>query len=161
MRAYSSDLRERVVAAVRDTDLTQPEIAKMFSVSLSSVETWWRTFRQTERLQPLPFAGGRKRVLQPHAQVIRDAVAQQPDATLTELCSLVAAQTGVQAKPNMMCRELQILKLPPKKSRYTIASGKRRVCKAYGLSISPRPKPACGSWSNISNSSMNAVRIWG
>ena len=115
MNAYSSDLRERVVAAVRDTDLTQPEIAAMFSVSLSSVEAWWRTFRQTQRVQALPFAGGKKRVLQPHAQVIRDAVAQQPDATLAELCALVAAQTGVHAKPNMLCRELQILNLPRKK----------------------------------------------
>lgn len=115
MNAYSSDLRERVVAAVRDTDLTQPEIAAMFSISLSSVETWWSTFRHTQRLQALPFAGGKKRVLQPHAQVIRDAVAQHPDATLVELCTLIATQTGVQAKPNMLCRELQILHLPRKK----------------------------------------------
>lgn len=115
MNAYSPDLRERVVAAVRDTNLTQPEIAAMFSVSLSSVEAWWRTFRHTQRLHALPFAGGKKRVLQPHAQVIRDAVAQHPDATLAELCTLVASQTGVPAKPNMLCRELQILKLPRKK----------------------------------------------
>jgi transposase len=115
MSAYSTDLRERVIAAARDPNLTQPEIAATFSVSLSSVEAWLRTFRSSGRIHPLPFAGGAKRALQPHAQVIRELVAQQPDATLAELCARVAAQTGVRANPSMMCRELQILKLPRKK----------------------------------------------
>ncbi len=115
MRAYSSDLRERVIAATSDPALTQPEIAETFDVSLSSVENWWHIFRTTERTTPLPHAGGAKRVLQPHAEVIRRLVAQQPDATLEELCTRVAEQTGVQASPSMMCRELQILQLPRKK----------------------------------------------
>jgi transposase len=115
MKAYSSDLRKRVIAAACDTDLTQPEIAELFSVSLSSVETWLRIFRTTERSAPLPHTGGINRVLQPYAQVIRDAVAQQPDATLTELCTRVAAKTGVASTPSMMCRELQRLHLPRKK----------------------------------------------
>jgi transposase len=115
MNAYSSDLRERVIAAARNTNLTQPEIAKTFSVSLSSVEDWLHTYRTTGRIKPLPFARGAKRMLQPHAQVIRELVAQQPDVTLGELCQRVAAKTGVSANPSMMCRELQILKLPRKK----------------------------------------------
>lgn len=116
MKAYSPDLRERVIAAARDPKMTQPEIAAMFSVSLSSVEDWLCTFRNTGRSHALPFAGGAKRALQPHAQVIRDAVAQQPDATLTELCAIVATKTGVSANSSRMCRELQILKLPWKKN---------------------------------------------
>ena len=115
MPAYSSDLRERVIAAVTEARWTQPEIAATFAVSLSSVEAWTRTFRETGRTAPLPYTPGRKRVLQPYAQLIRDAVAQQPDATLAELCQAVAAKTGVHPQPNMMCRELQHLKLPQKK----------------------------------------------
>ncbi len=115
MNAYSPDLRKRVLAAANETNLSQSEIAARFSVSLSSVEAWLRTFRETQRTQALPWAGGKKRILQPYAQVIRDAVAQQPDATLTELCTMVFAKTGVRANPSMMCRELQRLKLPRKK----------------------------------------------
>lgn len=115
MSAYSTDLRERVVAAAHDPNLTQPEIAATFSVSLSTVEAWLRTFRTSGRIHPLPFAGGAKRVLQPHAQLLRELVAQQPDVTLAELCTRVAAQTGVRANPSMMCRELRILNLPRKK----------------------------------------------
>jgi transposase len=75
MNAYSSDLRERVLAAAQDTAMTQPEIAATFSISLSSVEAWLRIFRTTGRLNPLPCTGGIKRVLQPHAPVIRAVVA--------------------------------------------------------------------------------------
>ena len=115
MNGYSSDLRERVIAAASEGNLTQPEIAAMFSVSLSSVEDWLRTFRTTGRTEALAFAGGKKRALQPYAHVIRALVAEQPDATLEELCAATAARTSVQANPSMMCRELQHLHLPRKK----------------------------------------------
>ncbi len=115
MKAYSSDLRERVIAAAGDPEQTQPEIAELFGVSLSCVENWWSTFRHTGRSAPLPHAGGKPRVLQPYATLLRQLVAQQPDATLEELCALVAAKTGARATPSMMCRERQRLKLPRKK----------------------------------------------
>ena len=115
MNAYSPDLRERVIAAAREPNVSQPEVAARFSISLSSVEDWLRTFRHTRRVQALPCAGGKKRMLQPYGQVIREAVAQQPDATLAEWCAMVLAKTGVAANASRMCRELQILKLPRKK----------------------------------------------
>jgi transposase len=115
MKTYSPDLRQRVVAAVRDSDLSQAVIAKAFSVSLGTVENWLRSWRATGRTAPLPHAGGNKRILQPYAAQIQHAVKQQPDATLEELCAAVEATTGVPTTPSMMCRELQILNLPRKK----------------------------------------------
>ena len=115
MKAYSPDLRERVINAVRNTDLSQAKIAKAFSVSLSTVENWWCSWQATMRTEPLPYAGGVKRLLQPYAAVIQKAVKQQPDATLDELCAAVEAATTVHANASMMCRELQILNLPRKK----------------------------------------------
>jgi transposase len=115
MKAYSSDLRERVIATAHGTELTQPQLAAMFSISLSTVEEWLRIFRHSRRTEPLPHAGGAQRVLQPYARLLRQLVKQDPDATLEELCGQVAAQTGVRSTPSMMCRELQILNLPRKK----------------------------------------------
>jgi transposase len=43
--AYSLDLRERVVAAVKE-GMTQPEVAARFKVSLSSVERYVRRERE-------------------------------------------------------------------------------------------------------------------
>lgn len=127
MKAYSSDLRERVLDMARSTDLTQAQLATLFSISLSTVEEWLRAFRQEGRTEPLPHGGGASRVLRPYAQVIRQLVQQHPDATLEELCTHVATQTGIRANPSMMCRELQILKLPRKKvpARQSARNGAR------------------------------------
>jgi transposase len=125
MKIYSSDLRTRVVAAVREGEMSQAAIAQAFSVSLGTVENWWRSWRVTGRTAPLPHAGGNKRILQPYAAQIRHAVKQQPDATLEELCAAVEAATCVATTPSMMCRELHLLHLPRKKvtarqsARYT------------------------------------------
>lgn len=115
MKIYSSDLRTRVIAAVREGELSQAAIAKAFSVSLATVENWWRTWQATGRTAALPHAGGNKRTLQPYATEIQHLVKEQPDATLEELCAAVEAATRVSTTPNMMCRELKILKLPRKK----------------------------------------------
>jgi transposase len=115
MATYSSDLRERVIALAQQSDLTQPQLAALFSVGLSTVEQWLRVFRHVGRTTPLPHAGGAPRVLQPHTAVLRQLVQHYPDATLQELCDHLAAQTGVRANPSMMCRELQLLALPRKK----------------------------------------------
>jgi len=126
MKAYSQDLRERVIAAVKQGVQSQSEIAETFGVSQSTVETWWRHWRTTRSVATLPHAGGNPRVLSECAATIRAAVKQQPDITLAELCEQVAEQHGAQASPSMMCRELQRLHLPRKKSRSTTVSATRR-----------------------------------
>jgi transposase len=115
MKPYSLDLRERVIAMVQEDDLSQPQVAKHFHVSLGTVENWWRLWRETGSLAPQLHAGGAKRTLAACDGVIRAAVEDQPDATLEEFCAHVQATAGVRAHPSMMCRELQILDLPRKK----------------------------------------------
>ncbi len=123
MKAYSQDLRKRVLAAVKAGKQTQADIAATFDVSQSTVEKWWRRKRETGKSTPLPPPHGPKRALQDHAALIRAEVKKQPDLTLGELCERVAALSGVQVSASTMCRELQALGLPRKKSRSTTASG--------------------------------------
>jgi len=127
MKAYSLDLRERVIAALERGEQCQAEIAETFGVSLSSVEKWWPRWRETRRVAALPHVGGNPRALRACTSVIRAAVKQHPDITLEELCEHVAEVATVQASPSMMCRELQRLNLPRKKSRFMTVSGTRRV----------------------------------
>jgi putative transposase len=141
MKTYSPDLRRRVVAAVRDSDVSQAKIATVFSVSLGTVENWWRSWQATGRTAPLPHAGGTKRTLQPYAAQIRQAVQQHPDATLEELCAVVEAATQVHTTPSMMCRELHILNLPRKKSHCTTVSAIPRACNACAKRFGKRFKP--------------------
>jgi transposase len=115
MRAYSTDLRERVIAALQEGELSQPQIAQAFKISLGTVENWWRRWRHTGNLAPTATTPGPERTLKPCTETIRTLVRQQPDATLQELCAAVKAQQQIQASPSMMSRELKHLALPRKK----------------------------------------------
>lgn len=120
MRAYSNDLRLKIIETIQANDLPQVEIAEQFGVSKSFLEKLWHRFRTTGSYQAKPHAGGVERFLKNDEELIRRLVGEQPDATLSELCEKVAAETG---KPVVttatMCVELQRLGLPLKKSRFT------------------------------------------
>jgi transposase len=124
MRAYSQDLRDRVADALKASELSQRAIAKRFGVSRPFVERLSARLRDTGSCAALPHAGGRTRTLAPYATWLRAEVARQPDVSLEELCERVQHVHRVQANPSMMCRELQRLDLPRKKSRSTTVSGK-------------------------------------
>jgi transposase len=87
MRPYCRDLRDRVIAAVEASQLSQAEVAEMFSVSLSTVEEWWRCHRETGRRTALPHAGGVRRALPGAEDLLRAEIDRQPDVTLEGLCA--------------------------------------------------------------------------
>ncbi len=125
MKPYSDDLRLRIIEMIQANELSQADIAEHFSVSLPFVEKLWHRFRTTGKYQAKPFAGGVKRYLKADEQVIREIVQAQPDLTLAELCERVSKVTGKAAVTTAtMCVELQRLKLPLKKSRFTPPSEK-------------------------------------
>jgi transposase len=126
MKAYSVDLRERVVSSVESGECTIPAAARRYKVSEPTIERWVARKRRTGRCAPLPHAGGPPRKLAGAEADIRAAVKAQPDATLQELCETVEKATGIKSDPGMMYRELVRLKLPRKKSRSMPASATRR-----------------------------------
>jgi transposase len=127
MKAYSIDLRERVVASVENGECNIPAAARRYKVSEPTIERWVARKRRTGNVAPLPHAGGPSRKLASAAGVIRATVKAQPDATLQELCELVEKETRIKSDPSMMCRELARLKLPRKKSRSMPASVTRQA----------------------------------
>jgi transposase len=126
MKPYSQDLRERIVRELEAQTETQPEIAERFAVSVSFGEKLWRRWRTTGSCAALPHAGGRHRRLQEAEAVIRTALAREADLTLAALCAHVQQGGGPQVSEKTMCRELQRLKLPRKKSPSMRVSGRRR-----------------------------------
>jgi transposase len=127
MKPYSQDLRERVLAAVETTQLSQAKIAQAFKISLSTLEKWLRRQRETGECAARPPGGGHTSALHACETFIRAQVKKQPDVTLDELCVRVAEAKGVQASPSMMCRELQRLNLPRKKRPFTITNARRHA----------------------------------
>ena len=127
MRAFSLDLRERVVDAIESGEYSLVEVSELFHVSLSFVEKLWHQHRTTANIAPKVYTPGPKRVLAPYGSWIRAAIKEQPDITLEELCELFEAERDMRVHPSMMWRELERLKLPLKKSRSTTASGTHRA----------------------------------
>jgi transposase len=125
MKPYSQDLRERVLAAVKERKASQAQIARTFKIGQSTLEKWLRRQRETGSCAARPHGGGNPRALAGCESFLRAQVKKQPDVSLDELRARVAATKGVQASPSMMCRELSRLNLRRKKSRFMTVSAKR------------------------------------
>jgi transposase len=86
MRAYSNDLRERIVAAVERGEYSMRQIAHLFAVSLSCLVRLLQHNRRTGSVQPKPHGGVPTRKLDAAAEArLLELVRAQPDATLAEL----------------------------------------------------------------------------
>ena len=114
MKAYSMDLRERVVAACDEGADTREEIAERFSVSVSWIRDLLRRRRETGSIAPRPRGGGRAPAFDEAAsERLRRAVRDDDDATLEEL----AEAAGVSCCPSAVYRALRRLGITRKKSR--------------------------------------------
>jgi transposase len=86
MKAFSNDLRERLVAAAERRDYPLRRLAHVFSVSLSALVRLLQHKRRTGSVQPKPHAGGPTCKLDAAADArLLTLVRRQPDATLAEL----------------------------------------------------------------------------
>jgi transposase len=85
MKAYSLDLRQKILRAY-DQRLGAPRaIAALFGVRRSFVEKLLRRRRTTAAIAPRPHAGGRRASCNEEARaVVRRLVHEPPDATLAE-----------------------------------------------------------------------------
>jgi transposase len=82
--AYSSDLRERVLAD-RDAGLSTAEAAEKYRVSPAWVRRLMQRRRLTGETAPRPQRHGPLPLSATHDEQIRNAVKDQPDSTLAEL----------------------------------------------------------------------------
>ncbi len=90
-RALSTDLRERVVAAVTAGESCR-SVAERFEVAVSSVVKWSQRYRQTGSVAPGKMGGHRKRVLEPHRAFIIERIEQTSHLTLHGLKDELAAR---------------------------------------------------------------------
>jgi Transposase len=82
-KAYSQDLRERVMAAV-ESGTGAYAAASIFQVSVSYIYKALGRRRATGETSARPWAGGPKPKLAAHDEALRARVMNQPDATLAE-----------------------------------------------------------------------------
>ena len=81
-KAYSGDLRERVIEAV-EAGASRREAAERFDVSVASAVKWLQRWCKTRSAAPKP-RGGSISPLEEFASEILALIAEQPDMTLLE-----------------------------------------------------------------------------
>jgi transposase len=86
-KAYSGDLRERVIEAV-ETGASRREAAERFEVSASSAVKWLQRWCDRRSAAPKP-RGGSISPLEESAAEVLALIAEQPDLTLVETVTVL------------------------------------------------------------------------
>jgi transposase len=120
-RAYSADLRERVLAAYEDGEGRQSAVARRYRVGERTLSGWLRVARGEGRRAPKPGRGGRA-PLGGEREALAGLVAERNDATLAEYADGLAERTGVRRSLAAVCRALKGLGLVRKKRRSRLPS---------------------------------------
>src|SRR4051794_21568383 len=113
-RAYSTDLRERALAAYEAGEGRQSEIARLYRIGERTLSGWLKLAREEGRRAPKPRRGSRAS-LGGEREALAGLVAERNDATLAEYADRLAERTGVRRSPSALCRGRQALGLARKK----------------------------------------------
>ncbi len=116
MKAYSEDLRERVVEAV-DAGKGKDEVAATFRVSVPSINRWLRLRRETHKLEPKPVPGRPSIKGKALDEGLVEQLREHPDATIAEHCELWRERTATSVSSATMSRAMKRAEWTLKKRR--------------------------------------------
>ncbi len=139
MKAYSVDLRQKIIEAHNQQEGSQRQLAKRFRVSLSFIENLLKRYRLDGTVEPRAHGGGRlAKVSVEQETVLVNLVEEDNDAILVELCARLEQRTGVKVSRATMGRIVQKLKLTRKKNSNAQRSERHRGYSSCGYSIGVR-----------------------
>jgi transposase len=122
-RAYSEDLRIRIVKAYEEGLGSIREVAKQFQVGKTFVSKLLHRWQETKSVSPLRQGGGAKSKLEAlHLQKLQHMVDEKNDITLAELKEELKQSTGLEVSVPTIHRGLEKLGLSRKKKHFTTLS---------------------------------------
>ncbi len=93
MRAYSEDLRKKIVAAI-ERGMPKAQAARLFDVSLSSVKRYSRTAREGGSLEPRKSPGRPRKADETSQALLERDVEERPAATISQRRRFLEHVTG-------------------------------------------------------------------
>jgi transposase len=103
MKAYSEDLRLRIVHAV-ETGMPRAAVAELFMVSEHTIKRYLRQWRTTQTLAPGVSPGRPRRIAPTDDARVQAQLTEAPDATLAMHCVRWEGATGVAISRSTWCR---------------------------------------------------------
>ncbi len=117
MKAYSLDLRQKIVDIYLNEEISQRQLATRFRVSKSFIIKLLKQYRETRKIEPLAHGGGAKLKVNPEQlEILAKIIEDNNDATLEELCQIFEAKTNLTISRATMGRMSQKLNLTVKKN---------------------------------------------
>jgi transposase len=120
MKAYSVDLRQKIIDVYTKNHLSQRQLAQQFNVALSFIQKLVKQYRETGNIAP------KKRTQQTPTKlteeqlnILEELVKNNNDATLEELRHSLAERTGVLISRSTTDRMLHRLQWTLKKKHST------------------------------------------
>ena len=117
MKAYSLDLRQRVVAAVERGEGTLAEVAELFGVGTTFIKKMLRLHRAGADLAPKPHGGGHTpRLNEKQLAKLKAHVKAHNDLTLNQLREHLAAADQISVSRATVGRAIRRIDMPRKKN---------------------------------------------
>jgi transposase len=108
MRAYSQDLRHRILHAV-DQGKPRAEIVKTFEVSGATIKRYLKLRRETDEVKPKTIPGRPAKKGGALQAGLKPQLEANPDATLAEHCHIWETTQGLQVSSATLSRAIQRL----------------------------------------------------
>jgi len=126
-KAYSDDLRRRILQAYEQGEGSEARLAQRFRVSVSYVKKIRHRLRQTGKMERVPHHPGRKpKFTPPVREQLRRWLEQQPDLTLAELQEQLRQHARLSVSLPSLWMVLGKIGMRLKKSHSTRSSATRR-----------------------------------
>ncbi len=122
MKAYSEDLRKKIVEALV-RGIGKSEAARLFGVSLSSIKRYARTAREGKPLTPKKNPGKLPKLGRSARALLEADLDERPAATLSQRRRFLQGITGVLVSNATISRLLNRLGYTRKKDQWVLAKG--------------------------------------
>ena len=115
-RAYSLDLRQKIIESYQNGEGSIRQISKRFKVSRDCVQRLLNRYRREGTIEPKPYTGWNKPKLnEEHLKILVALVEEDNDATNVELAERIFLKTGVKVSGWTIGRALKKLNITCKK----------------------------------------------
>src|SRR3954471_9916748 len=105
MKAYSKDLRQKIVDAVR-RGMSKAQAARTFGIGISTVKRYATKARKGEPLEPGKAPGKRPKMDERLRKLLEEDLYERPFVTLQQRCDYIGAISGVSLSRSIMCRAI-------------------------------------------------------
>jgi transposase len=123
MKAYSEDLRRKVVEALEERGMGNSQAARTFGMSLSSVKRYVAKARRGDSLSPRKHPGPRPKLDERARRLLEADVEQRPAASLRERGRFLERVAGVRVSESTLSRLLRRMGFVPKEGRWVRPRG--------------------------------------